>query len=122
MNLEIFFTDLVKWLLPIFLGFLITWLGLLIKSEWDNIKSKQPNLIKEVQLYAPILVRFLEQERKKSGIDLMSVKAMGEKALVDYLKTKGIELDLTNPIWGVIETIIEAEVNKLPKFEISADK
>ena len=115
-------TTSIKYLLPILLGFIITWVGLMIKTEWENIKAKRPDIIKLVIEYAPILVGFLEMERKKNNIDLLTVKAEGERLIIAFLATKGIELNFDNPIWDLIESVIEAEVRKLPKFSFDSDK
>ena len=112
----------IKYLLPILISAVIAWVGLLIKNEWESIKAKRPDIMKLVMEYAPVLVGFLEQERKKNNIDLLTIKAKSEELIVAFLKTKCIELDLTNPIWDLIWTVIEAEVRKLPKFTYGTDK
>jgi hypothetical protein len=119
-------TDLVmasiKYLLPILISAVIAWVGLLIKNEWESIKAKRPDIIKLVMEYAPILVGYIEMERKKGTIDLLSIKAQCEVLIVDFLKTKGVELNFSDPIWALIWTVVEAEVRKLPKFTFGTDK
>ncbi len=106
----------IKYLLPVLITMLIGWVGLLIRTEWDNIVAKRPDLIKEVQLYAPTVAHYVEQMRKQNLIPSeVSIEEFVESNIDAYLKAKGFNVDLT-PYWSVIHPIVEAEVNKLPSF------
>ncbi len=112
----------VKYLLPIFLTMVIGWLGLLIKSEWENIKVKRPDIITAVTQYAPLLVRYIQQMRKIGVLpDVTLIRAEVELTLSNYLKLKGFNVDLS-PYWDTFNSIIEAEVNKLPSDNVVVTK
>ncbi len=112
----------VKYLLPIFLTMVIGWLGLLIKSEWENIKVKRPDIITAVTQYAPLLVHYIEQMRKIGVLpDSTTIRAEVELTLSNYLKLKGFNVDLT-PYWDTFNSIVEAEVNKLPSDNVVVTK
>ena len=112
-------TSLVLTLAPVLVTALVTYVGVLVRSAWADFKSKQPQIVDEIEWAAPMITAAVEQMRKSNVIPgPEEAKKQAVSLMETYLQSKGFSTELIQPLADIISASIEAEVNKLPPLPV----